>query len=451
MRVSPVSKAFIILPAILGMVACANPKSGSPNSSMESNQINAGIVANDPKLTPAQKAEKIAKSAEQLLTYQGFAYATEVADLALKQDSKNLRAQLIKALVGPIEAQRGLAVRIKPLAEKTPQTLDQYHKMMGDLEQKTPNSTVKSFLVDGSGDIQSEADIQAYIDSVANSFKAIREFAKKNKSAEITMMTSDAFYNSMLSRHSNSCRVEKTGPYNYSYNCPSNINMLEVTLNRGDMEALQQSAAGMELYFSMLGSYDLTGSIKVAMDNQDKNAGKKVSPEEILNQLLKDSRFGKIREGDVFRKIKGMGVDVIAGIRWVMNNQNTLCPMGVSDPRNRLGALYNHGICIDQASSSQLPAELRKVEDVLNGATVQTVIGNLSAYDMVNGYPSIQVEIKPSALLDKPIDDIRSLTPVQFNDCGRLSSVSDATVGGLFPNKDANKALKVSSQCPTGY
>lgn len=393
----------------------------------------AGILAST--ANPDDKAEQLAKAAEQLLTVQGFAYANDVADLALQQDSSNFRAKLIKAVLAPIMVQRGILARVEPLADKDLKLREEYDKFVSDLEMKTPNSTLKTFLLDGRPDISSEADVQNYVDSVVESFATLRQFAKDNKDANITVMTSDAFYQVMLRRFQDSCTVVMTKPYEYEYRCPSPVKMLEVTFSRADFEAIQQMAAGYELYYSLYNSYELTSAIQVALKFKDEYH----APQSVIEELLKDSKFGTLRAGNAFKRIRQMGVDAVVGMRWVLSNQDTLCPMGKASPRNRIGALVNTGLCLEY--TSDVSVGLKKAAQILAGKEI-AVTFEVNDYT----YPYSTV-VRPGALMDSPIADLRSLTPLKFNKCNLVEEIADGSVGGLFPKADANEVLLRTSYC----
>lgn len=422
-----VRNVFVLAPVLAALVACTPSKDHQKSGFIGA----AGIVA-DKNLSPAQKSERLARSAEQLLTLQGFAYADDVADLALEQDPSNLRAQFVKALMGPVMAQQGLLGRLKTLADQDDEAQVSYGKMMDSLEQETVNTTLKTFLLEGGSAIRDEADVQKYFDDVADGFKGLREFAKTHKSAELTIMASDAMLGGLQQRYEEACEVQPTESGDYQTNCPSLPGLLEVTLNRADFEAIQHIAAAYELYFSMFNSYDISGAIRVAQAHK----GEEVSGDAILKDLLQNPRFGTLREGNGLQRVKGMGLDAIHGIRWIMANQNSLCANGYSHPRNRIGFLFNKGLCASRDNAAETARNLRTVESVLNGAVLR--------YDVSGAYST---SWKPSVLLETPIADVRSVLPTKVDPCGNAIEIADGTLGGSFPKGDFNHVLTLSSSC----
>jgi len=408
---------------MLSLAACTDG-----NKKSEVSTINAASIVSNASLTKEQKADKLAKAAEQLLTAQGFAFADEVADLSLQADSTNLRAQFVKVILGPIMVQKGIYKRVKPLADLDQNASDQYAKEIAIFDNQVPNSTVKEFLFDGQEDIKNESDIQNYFDALSDSFKAIREFSKSNKNSELKVMTSDAFYQNMLSRHADSCDVRRVGYYEYETNCPDVREMLEVSLNRADFEALQHMAAGLELYFSMINSYNLSGSIDKAISSK----GQEEDSRKILEDLLKNKDFATIRVGNGFQKLKSMGLDYIAAARWVMQMQNKLCPLGESNPKNRIGMLLNNGICTNKANAVEESVNLSKVLDVLNGKILENVefdreesweYNSITNTWVDTSKPGYFTNVKPMAIFDSPVTDLRSLAPTSYDKCGQVTAI----------------------------
>jgi hypothetical protein len=428
-----------VIAAATVVTACAPGNFQSPGGSAKSSlagSINAAAIISDKSAPPPVKAQRLADASEQLLSVQGFDYANEVADLALEQDPSNVKAQFVKAILGPIMAQKGIVARVAPLAALDPNGQDQYTEALAQIDAK-PNSTLKTFALDGQPDIKNEADVQAHLDAVSNAFGAIRRFAKDNKAASITMNGTDILFQALYQRHLGLCTVTYKETYNYTYSCPSEVAMLQTTIDRGDLEVIQQYAAGMELYLSLYNSYNLTGAITVGQAEATKK-GQVLNPKDLMDQLLATPNFGTLRANSGFVKIKSLGADAITGLRWVMANQAKLCPMGSENPRNRIGALVNTGLCVESSKQTQVNNGIRKVEAAMNGAvfpiTMQTSAG------------PTQTTIKPSAILDTPIANLRSLGPVSFSACGKVASLGDGSLGGLFPQKDLNTYLQQDSQ-----
>ncbi len=419
---------------IMSLGLLASCIEGGSKAKVGKMQINtSSIISSD---APASsKAEQLALAAEQLLTPSGFIYADMVLDMALELDANNKRAGLYKSFLASSMATKGILARIKPLAEKDPNM----KKKLEETISKMQEGSLKTFLLDGKADIKSEADAQVFADSVINGMGKFRQFLKANKNLEIELNIND--YITASSRtysYESYCNTVSTGNGNYESDCwvneeDSTNNMKsKFSLNRADIEALQHISAGYQIYGSLLNSYSLSGSMKVAQNSQNSNK----TMQQLWKELARDAEFGKLRN-DIFSRIPELGSDAIMGIRWAMSAQSELCPAGEERPDSRPGTLFGNGLCIKD-DANQIEKTLEMVELALKGQLVPIKVG------------TSEMEVAPAAITTNPIKDLKALKPV-FNKCGKLASVSDDTLNGVFPNGDLNEALSISSDCPDFY
>lgn len=412
------------------LIALTSCSRGDDKRSITPNEILANA-----KSTQSQKAEQLAKAAEQLLSMQGFAYADEVADLALQTDSSNVRAQFVKAILGPIMVQEGMAQRLKPLAAKEAKTNEKYNEALTELETKMPNSTLKTFAKNGAEDIRDEKDVQNYLDKLADSFKALREFAKKNKNAELTVMTTDMFKDSIAERYDKDCGVTKSGD-EYKFRCSLPVDALEVKMNRADFETIQMAAAGLELYASVGNSYNLTGAADKAVSLKDQS---KIDAKAVIEDMLKNKEFATLRTGNGLARIKNMGHEAVAGLRWIAQNQKTLCPQGEGNAQNRPGMLFFRGLC-DQRTEAESLKGLAETEEGLNGKTYEVNIRN-------NKNNIYKTHTRLAALSTSPIADLRSIVPTSYDKCGHALTIANQSLSGLIATQDANNILAHLADC----
>ncbi|MFL5784284.1 MAG: hypothetical protein ACJ76H_06745 [Bacteriovoracaceae bacterium] len=414
----------------LGLVTACNENIQKTSLDQNKKQVNTEkILASD--LPSSQKAEQLALAAEQLLTPSGFIYADMILDQALKLDPANKRAGIYKAFLAAPMSAKGILARIKPLADKDLQT----KKQLEDLIAKLPAGNYKNFLLDGKGDISNEQGVQAFADSVVNGLGKLREFAKANKNLEITLNVNDYLTKpEMYEYHASYCSTYPDSQGNYTTECNNddfvsrNQAPSQFSMNRGDFEAVQHIAAGYQIYGSLLNSYSLSGAINVG-----KNASENPKPtSQIWKELVRDADFGKLRN-DVFSKIPQLGSDAIIGVRWAMSLQNQLCPAGRAQSGSRPGMLVASGICIN--------GDRNVIEDTLKMAELALSGGRISVRLGMN-----DTEVAPKALMDSPIQDLKELKPA-FNKCGKLTSISNDSLNGLFPNHDVNDTLAQNSDC----
>lgn len=423
------TKSLVVVASLSAMVACS--PSNNSNTKNGITTLNSGSIMADKALSSAEKAEKLALAGEQLTTPTGFMYADLVFDQALSLDSNNKKAQFYKAFLATPMSLRGIMARVKPLAYSHPKTKKEYDEAVKNL----PNSGLKTFLFDGTADIKNEKDIQGFVAQIHDAQDQFRTFLKNNKSMELTLNVNDWAIQGSMQKTLEDCAVTQVSEGVYDVKKCDLTNALEVKINRADVEALQQIASGMQIYLATLISYDATGTIAISR----KYEGKQVSNKTLYKELSQNADFGKLINGNALKNIVGMGIDAVAGVRWAVQIQNELCQYGQENANNRKGFLFGKGLCVksENEDGSKLEDVLKIVDTVLAGQTIEVKVGKNE---------EIQTVAKPIAVLENPIADLKSLRPV-YNSCDKIQSVSDDTIGGIFPNHDGNEALASGSEC----
>ncbi len=423
-------KLLLTAVATSALCACTPPShNGITHQSSSIIKLNAQEVKNNPSLSSKQKAEELARIGEQLFTPTGFMYAQTLFNQALQLDPHNLLAQFYKNLNGINMTLRGMMVRIKPMIV-TPKDRANYKNVLAHV----PNSALKTFLFDGTPNIRDSKDVQAYADNLYAALERLREFLSAHKNSHLTLDLNDWTLWTGIHRAKEKCiasKVGDTGSYSLT-NCDY-THALQVNLNRADFEGMQQIVAGEEIYFAALNSYNLTGSIRTSRKFQNQN----VSDAVIYRELSKYPEFATLRTPIYLRHIEKLGVDAIAAIRWAKSLQNKLCSTGTPNPNNRPGYLFDSGFCIGEktADGRSVNGILKTAELILAGVPYSVLVNNV--------YPTV---ITPTKYLNNPIVDLKKLDPV-FNSCGLIQRVSDVTLGGIFPDHDANKVLSITSKC----
>ena len=381
--------------------------------------------------TIQESAENLALAGEQLVSPISFMYADIVFDLALKADPNNKRAQFFKAFLKPMMNMKGILNRIKPVVD----TLSaEQQKEYNEFIAKAPISALKTFLLDGPQDIKTEEDALRYMDEDTASWEAIRVFMKNNKdlNLDINIMTLDGVENALRRATEKCIALESSSEvFEVDQSCDY-LNALKVNISRADVEAMQHMAAGMQIYGILGSSYSLNGVRSFIDTNKDK----KLSNKEIIDHFKNSTTAGKLRNSGL-SKIPQMGVDAAAGARWALTAQAKLCPYGNTKNTNRPGFLFSKGLCIDEVDEEGTPTTdlIKRVETLLTGG-MMTIEGEREDGSIVTA------EIKPAAPLLNPIKDLRSITPISYNECDKPVRLADDTIGGLFPNKDGNSHLK---------
>lgn len=117
-------------------------------------------------------------------------YAVPILNIALQVDPNNKRAQMYKALLGPIVAAQGAWTRFKPLvlSLEGPEYQTRYEQQIEiDRARNSYPSNVVEFMLQGREDVRTVEDAQAFVDSIRDAFLRIKEFHKNNRSLDISV------------------------------------------------------------------------------------------------------------------------------------------------------------------------------------------------------------------------------------------------------------------------
>lgn len=417
--------------ALFLMGSLASCSQEAPSSKSPIHSISVSSITADTSLSSKDKAEKLALAGEQLVTYTGFMYSEEILDLALELDPKNKRAQFYKAVLATPMKLKGILTRVKPLLKKYPESQNNYNEVLSSV----PEGGLKTFLLDGNEDIKDESDVQGFMDEIYQGQDKLRRFLKDNKNTNLVLNLNDIG----LIRQSEDealkrCEVEKIGSETYAIKRCDMSRVMQVELTRADMESLQHLTAGFQIYSLMFNSYDLSGTVQVSQNIEEGD-----TTESVWNKLVENSAFGKIRNPKLIQNIPSLGIDLIAGVRWALSMQETLCSSGEGA---RKGILFPNGICLEDKLSDGRPVEdvLKLAELVLQGQT------HITRFTDSQG--SKQIEVNPAAAFNNPVKDLKNLIP-EFNECGRISKIADPSFNGVLHYDEGQRIIEGMSVCPS--
>jgi hypothetical protein len=419
------SRLAIAVLIMIGCFSACTPREKLPLGEVSKISL-ASLV--DSQMPSKDKAEELAKAAEQLLSAEGLVEANQIADLALKEDPQNFRAQFIKKISQVYLTQKGLVVRLKPLAEKHPELLLAYNNFVEDAK-KSENEApgLNRFLNDGKPDIQTEKDFQEFIDTLSMAFEELRLFAKANLDKELIIKNNGYLFKDLASRYARACEIKTTANLEYELICPPNATRFYVTLNRADFEGIQFASTWYVIALAVMNSYDITGSVDV-MQNYPL-ATRNQNAQKIYDDLVKKEKLGLLRSPVSLQQIKGLGQEAVVTLRWAMANQSTLCPYGSDSYRNRVGTAMPGGVCM----SGMFKPFVDTLADFYSGTPVARTASR-------NGQ-SYTARVNYTAFFDNPAADLRKLGPWKYDSCGSIREVGDPTLGGILPDADANKIL----------
>ncbi len=346
------------------------------------------------------ETEKMARKTESLITEETFEEAYQQASQLSAQDPSNVRAKFWKAVLAPGMELRGVYSRIAPLATRNPERAREYFEAIAQMK-RTHGPKFVAFFLNGPGDIKTERDAQELVARVVARIDELRETMKSLRNSELEID-----------------------------NIP---NARAVRLNAADFAALEQIVGGYQVYLSIMNSYDLSGSINVGDHSQGR------SGQEVINLLLANPSFGKLRDGRAYAVLPQLAKDAVLATRSAIALQAELCPAGSETPSNRPGHLFENGLCVK--TSSALEATLKTVELVASTNLARIVVGE----------DNKEYVVSAPKFLASPISDVRSLVPTAYDRCGQAVAIADPTIGGLFPRGEIASDLQETSRKSCEY
>lgn len=406
MNLKPMAMSLLVA---LTMSACGpqNKESEKSNRKVEINAV-------------TMNAEELADAAEQLVTPYTFMLADSTAQAALAKDPKNEKAKVVRAIVAPLMAFKGIATRLKPAVREYGNMKEWERGVKG-----IPNSPAKKFLLAGKEDIKTVKDLQNWFDEVKDGFGKLRKAMKEYPNQELTIYVNPYLTQETLeSKADESCKViERThdGEKTVEFDCDYE-EAFQVKLNMADYMVVGQAAGGYELFLGLYNTFSLEGLETIPQD------GKERSLEEILGQL---PAVGKVRNKQNLRFLKEYGTDLISSVRWAQKYQRQLCPRGTEATNQRPGYLAKDGLCVNIDQDGE--KNLQLATNLLKGI----VKVDLDINDRIR-----PTNINLAGFLQNPISDIRILLPARTDKCGNPVSFKDKTFGGLFPDGDVEQLIQ---------
>lgn len=362
-----------------------------------------------------QTSDELTKSAEQLVGPYTFMLAYSAAESAIEKDPTNLKARFYYLFLKRYQAFKGAITRVRPLLNKQEvENMDYWIKNF-------PKSPLKEFLTAEGIPLKKPTDFQDVLGQYYLAIREFRQFLKENQDANLELYLNPYVFEQEIKKEmADSCRVVDNGvscTFDYS-------SVATKKLNKADLIALRQISAGELIYSMFVNSYSLEGLEQLkqvdpqgAMTNQQRT--------EFLSNI---PTFGKLRKDQNLTLMKDMGSDLVAGIRWAQQNQEQLCPAGVTTPGQRKGYLFSHGFCVSGAQT----------EVSIFLATLEQALAGVTKIDFNADGVAKSTNVNAFAWSKQPIMDLRQIKPTAWNNCDQAISFADNTLGGIFVDNNVN-------------
>jgi hypothetical protein len=407
-------------------------------------EYDIGAIVDSKTLSNDQKAERISAVGERFFNTSGFMYADELFKLALTYRTNDAKATLYTKVLAPVMETRGLVTRIQPLAAKYSNKVQNFYAANQAGFQKSVSGR---FFLNGQKDIKTEDQLQTVFDKVRKKQDELRTYVRDNKSTVLNIRPFVQSVQQPVDVIWQDCAVnasQLTGKFHRVYKIKScaQINELPVTVDNVDLEAVQHMAAGLEVYTILATAYSFEDAHKfeVARSSREMTERQQVL---LLNKI---SGIGKLRNTQNLAKIVELGSDMLAGLNWLQSRQVEACPYGAySEEVQRPGNLISSGLCIptEGEEGRKIATTIGLLYSVLSGASKAMVIenGEMRFAELSNGNVDYRTQANFTAPFRKPVQDLHSLLPTQFDSEGYHSNVGDETLGGLLPDGDASEVL----------
>lgn len=424
MRTTKIAPKLVIAAALI-LAAC------TPKEKVETKKVVITVKSQ-------MEADELAQAGEQLLSPTTFHLADKVFEMVLQKDPKNTKAQLYRTALKPWMYFKGILSRVRPLVVKYGNEAEYVSALRNDVRE----SPLKSWLLDGPEDITKASQIQDLLVKFRDASEEFRKYLKTHPDLDLTIYLNEFVFKSMIDQRSNEeCHVLDDDPNNLTVECDRS-QFAQVRMNPADVIMLRQLIAGQVLYATMYSSYSVNGieSVFKSFEDMDQQAAQTGDNSTLstrkIEVLEKIPGFGLLRKDHGLNLVRDIGADFHAAMDWAEKFQAELCPTGTQSPLNRKGFIFESGVCIQTADEkNSFDYMFRLLGNALSTS------GLVATQIQTSPTESRDFMIRPMAIFDNPVTDLRTVLPVKYDRCGHAVELRDKTLGGIFVNADVNDTL----------
>lgn len=419
--------------SILAVLAACQPKEKITEKIIEK-PIETSQSEKLIKLDESMTDDELADSGEQLMLPHTIPLAEKAFKMALIKNPDNLKAQFYtEGFLKNYTVLKGILTRIKPIMQSQGKS-----KELERIINEIPNVPMRKYLLDGKEDIATVNDVQDFLFEQQSAWNGFRKWLIKNYDKTL-VLNLDPFWlvvnSGVESRHTCEVINEKEGKAICSYN-----NVFQKKLAPVDLMALRQMIAGQVLLYQFYTAYSYEGFDKLSKFDPNE----KLTDEQRMNYLLAVSPNAlTLRKNNLLKETLHIGADLAEAVKYASKYQAQLCPKGVGNIRQRPGFLLHDGVCLQ---NFQEP--LQKLELALQGITSLKMLPNTKAADGLFGKQyEVDVRVDIFAWFRNPIQDLKSLGPARYNECGKGTGLLDKTLGGFFVDGNAEEFVRQDNEC----
>lgn len=416
-----VIKSIVLCTSLLAVLSAC-----SPEKNKETVKVQLSVNAQ-------MQADELTDAGEQLIAPHTIHLADRAFALALEKNPNDKKAQFYRALLKRFMVFRGIATNIRPMIEKHGD-VKAFDKQMA----KFPKSPLADFVIVPEGKeakpMLKEEDVQNLLIAYREALQDFRTFITTNADLKLDLRLNPVMFMNAIQENMTSNCVVVPGTAEEDGNLECDATDAAVTrVNVADLMVLKQMAAGEILYLSFYTSYNLNGAFNyaTALDGKELTGKQKqdLAFEKMDLKLLKKQGFSAIRS---------LGADLGVAAKWAMKYQDSICPKNSNGgPAKRKGYMFAQGLCVED--STLVERNLAILEQVLKGTMAISLGSEESTTKIVKNVNFL-------APFNRPAADFRNLGVATWNDEGtKATSLRDKTLGGMFPDGDAEFFIRTSN------
>lgn len=420
-------KSFVFSSLILALGLSQGAWTWSKTKVQEPEVIDVAAILNSKSLD-SEKSEQVAQAAERLWGTAGFTYVPQLIDTALKLDPTNLRARAYKGLVDFVMYTQGIVGRVKPLVKSANLHFQKEFAKQVIL----PKSDGRDFWYNANGDITTEAQWQAYSMGLQKQFRQLRThfYSLRNESLDVKVQVNKSSLHNVL----RDCKVTQPSENVFNIFPCADLRTESYHMGYADWEALRHITAIYQIYATIWNAYDATGLVDLSHKLNHPN----LTDRDSIKIIRTEPRLGQLIDVATLREILDLGKEGVDAMKTILSNQGELCPTGSPSDKNRPGAMFSNGFC----ASEGLTKGLMITEGITNGSAPVT-FNTSEEYRKKFKRQGLKTVVNGPTFLSGSVTNLQTKLPQTFNPCGAAASMPDTTVGGVFPNGDANRVYRL--------
>jgi len=328
------------------------------------------------------KSDELADEGESLLIEKRYEDAYGKFSEALQFNPENSRATFWRAILSPYLEMKGIARRVRPLYTNPKYANPKkYREVIQALNPRTPD--INRHLLNGPEDIYTPEDLQEWMDRLSLKVDFMRNELKKIRKTEflvrVPIWLGRDYFNHYVSYD---CEATSYGPIPYrEENCSlHDSKSFPVMIGRMELDYFIAMAGIYQANLDVLTAYRINpAALKLTETGEIQS---QAEAEEQKKYLLTATAPGVLRNRDPFSRLRPAAHEVAAGLRYLLENQNEVCPAGTYSMQNRRGYLFRFGFCLNDldidptrlTEADHARRTLRAFEIFLAGRPVEILI-----------------------------------------------------------------------------